>query len=247
MKGTKHVTPKTSILVAVVAMSALTAGQACSGGGGSSGTGGANGSGGAQSGGGGGGSGGAGSGGVGGSATGSGGASAGSGGASAGSGGSGAGGFVNTGLNGESGMGTATATTYVGTHTYQIVGEAGLGVPVCEVQFDVNRVGAATAACADCDWTHLVELSSPVVVTNTDGACDANDCVPALDAAGRSALAGTRLQLGSSQKAGHGDQVMLYDDSLMMWIAAGPGHWDAASGDFGYSLESAGGFCNYGH
>jgi hypothetical protein len=229
MKGSQTVTTKASLFLAVTAMFALTTGQGCSGGGGASGTGGANGSGGATT-----GTGGAGGGGSG-------------GGGSGGSGGSGAGGFVNTGINGELGMGTATPTTYVGTHTYQIVGEGGLGVPVCEVRFDVNRVGAATAACADCDWTHLVELSNPVVVTNTDGACDANDCVPALDAAGRSALAGTRFQLGSSQKAGHGDQVMLYDDNLMMWIAAGPGHWDAASGDFGYSLESSGGFCNYGH
>jgi len=118
------------------------------------------------------------------------------------SGGTGGGGaFINAGVCGERGMATATTTAYDGTAEFYIIGEAGLGVDVCVVRYDVKRKSAAPAGCADpttgtaCSWSHTVTFSNPTVVTNEGGACDASDSVPALDAAGRvSALKSGRSQ-----------------------------------------------------
>ena len=87
-------------------------------------------------------------------------------------------------------MATASTTDYNGTSEFYIVSEAGLGVDVCVVRFDVKRTGAAPAGCVDpttsaaCSWSHTIQFTNPTVVTDTGGACDASDSVPQLDSAG---------------------------------------------------------------
>lgn len=158
--------------------------------------------------------------------------------------------FVNMGTCGERGKANATATAYDGTAEFYIIGEGGLGMDVCTVRYDVKRVAAGQDGCKDplsgaaCAWSHLVEYTNPTIVLNMDGACDASDGVPPLDAAGRAELDGTRINRGFSAAAGHGDSLMKYDDATQKWIAVGRVSWSEASGNLEYDISS--GFCNYG-
>ena len=127
-------------------------------------------------------------------------------------GGTGGGGsFINAGVCGERGMATVNTTAYDGTAEFYIIGEAGLGVDVCVVRYDVKRMGAAPASCADpttstaCAWSHTVTFSNPTVVTNEGGACDASDSVPALDAAG--APRSTECPSGAGSRAWPGTAI----------------------------------------
>jgi hypothetical protein len=166
-----------------------------------------------------------------------------------GKGGTGGGTFLNAGACGERGMATANATTYDGTAEFYIISEAGLGVDVCVVRFDVKRTGAAPAGCVDpttnaaCNWSDLVTFSNPTVVTNTGGACDASDSVPPLDAAGIATINGMSIGRGFSRVAAHGDSLMKYDASK--WDVVGRASWDEATGSLGYNIVT--GACNYGH
>jgi hypothetical protein len=152
---------------------------------------------------------------------------------------------VNAAVCGERGDATATTSAYDGTAQFYIIGEAGLGTDVCAIQFDVHRIGAAPAGCTNCVWTHLVQYTNPTVITDVDGACEANDSVPALDAAGRAAYAGTQISRGFSVLAGHGDQIMKYEDPTQGWVAVGHASWSDTSSHLGYDIRS--GTCNYGH
>ena len=158
------------------------------------------------------------------------------------------GGFLNPGACGERGMATANATSYSGTAEFYIIGDAGLGSDVCVVRYDVTRTGAAPAGCVDpttsaaCSWSHQVTFSNPTVVTNMDGACDASDSIPPLDAAGRAAIASMTVGRGFSKVAAHGDSLMKYDGTK--WTVVGRASWDEASGSLGYDIRT--GACNYG-
>jgi len=166
-----------------------------------------------------------------------------------GAGGTGGGTFVNAGACGERGMATANATAYDGTAEFYIVSEAGLGVDVCVVRFDVKRTGDAPAGCADpttgaaCSWSSTVTFSNPTVVTNTDGACDASDSVPALDSAGIARINGMAIGRGFSRVAAHGDSLMKYDGSK--WTVVGRASWAEGTSALGYNIVT--GACNYGH
>ena len=169
-------------------------------------------------------------------------------GGTSGAAGSGGGGFLNAGACGERGMATATAAGYDGTAEFYIIGEAGLGSDVCVVSFDVKRTAAAPAGCVDpttsasCSWSHTVAFSNPMIVTNIDGACDASDSLPPLDAAGRAQIAAATVGRGFSKVAGHGDSLMKYDGSK--WTVVGHASWNETSGNFGYDIRT--GNCNYG-
>jgi len=159
------------------------------------------------------------------------------------------GGFLNAGACGERGMGTVSTTDYNGTSEFYIISDAGLGVDVCVVRFDVKRTGAAPAGCVDpttgaaCSWSHLVQFSNPTVTTNTNGACDASDSVPQLDAAGIAQINGSSVGRGFSKIAAHGDSLMKYDGSK--WTVVGRASWDETASTFGYNILT--GACNYGH
>jgi len=165
---------------------------------------------------------------------------------SAGSGGSSgtSGGFLNAATCGERGMATVNATSYSGYAEFFIIGEAGLGTDVCAIRFNVARVGAAPAGCTNCNWSHQVQFTNPTVMTNVDGACDANDAIPAIDAAGRAALTGSKSSRGFSKITGHGDELMKYDDATQMWIGVGRGNWDEPTNMLGYNITT--GNCSYG-
>ena len=52
-----------------------------------------------------------------------------------------------------------------------MIGDAGLGIDICGVRFDVKRRGGAGRLRGPdeqrrCSWTHTVEYSNPTVVTN---------------------------------------------------------------------------------
>lgn len=168
----------------------------------------------------------------------------GSAGQSSGTAGSGTGTFANPAACGERGMAKVSDSAYDGTAEFYIIGEAGLGVDVCTIRYDVKRVDAGQAGCTDCTWTHLVEYSNPTVVLNMDGACDASDSIPQLDAAGRAKVDGMRISRGFSPAAGHGDQLMKYDEAMKQWIAIGRASWSEAAGELGYDINT--GQCNYG-
>jgi hypothetical protein len=159
--------------------------------------------------------------------------------------------FVNAAACGERGKANATTTDYEGTAEFFIIGEAGLGVDVCTIRYDVKRVDAGQDGCKDpvsgaaCAWSHLVEYSNPTVVLNMDGACDASNSVPQLDAAGREQLDGTRIHRGFSAAAGHGDSLMKYDEATNEWVAIGRVSWSEASGALEYKIN--GDMCSYGH
>jgi hypothetical protein len=182
--------------------------------------------------------------------TGGGGGTAGGGGAAGGSAGSGTGGgsggsgFLNAASCGQRGSATANTTTYDGTEDFFIIGDAGLGSDVCVVEFNVKRVAAAPAGCPSCNWSHLVEYSNPVVMTNVGGACDASDSVPPLDAAGRAQLTGMRVGRGFSHTTGHGDALLKYDDAMQMWLGVGRANWDEPTSSLGYNIMT--GNCSYG-
>jgi hypothetical protein len=169
-------------------------------------------------------------------------------GGTSGAAGSGGGGFLNAGACGERGMATANAAGYDGTAEFYIIGEAGLGSDVCVVSFDVKRTAAAPAGCVDpttsanCNWAQTVAFSNPMIVTNIDGACDASDSQPPLDAAGRAQIAAATVGRGFSKVAGHGDSLMKYDGSK--WTVVGHASWNETSGNLGYDIRT--GNCNYG-
>jgi hypothetical protein len=162
--------------------------------------------------------------------------------------GTGAGGFVNPASCGERGMATANATTYDGTSEFYIIGDSGLGDEVCTIRFDVKRTGAAPANCMDpttsaaCTWSHQVTFSNPMVITNTNGACDASDSVPPLDAAGIARINNSTIGRGFSKVAGHGDSLMKYDGTK--WTVVGHSSWNETTSAFDYNVIT--GACNYG-
>jgi hypothetical protein len=162
--------------------------------------------------------------------------------------GTGAGGFLNPASCGERGMATANATTYDGTSEFYIIGDSGLGDEVCTIRFDVKRTGAAPANCMDpttsaaCTWSHQVTFSNPMVITNTNGACDASDSVPPLDAAGIAGINNSTIGRGFSKVAGHGDSLMKYDGTK--WTVVGHSSWNETTSAFDYNVIS--GACNYG-
>ena len=164
-----------------------------------------------------------------------------------GSGGAG-GGFANPGVCGERGMAVVSTTDYQGWAEFYIIGDSGLGVDVCTVHYDVKRVADAPAGCVDpvtgaaCAWEHLVAFSNPMVTTNTNGACDASDSQPPLDAAGRAQIATMMVGRGFSHAAAHGDSLMKYNGTT--WTVIGHSSWDQTSGNFGYDIRT--GNCNYG-
>jgi len=173
----------------------------------------------------------------------------GTGGVDGGANGDSGGGFANAAVCGERGMAVVNTGAYDGTAEYYIIGDAGLGSDVCVVQFDVKRTGDAPAGCADpttttpCSWSHLVTFSNPTVVTNIDGACDANDTQLPFDAAGRARANGSMVGRGFSRAAGHGDSLMKYDGSK--WTVVGHASWNETSGNLGYDIRV--GNCQYGH
>jgi len=174
---------------------------------------------------------------------------AGSGGAMGGAGGSaGSSQFSEVGVCGKRGEGTVSETEFTGFEELYIIDEEGFGKDICVVRFEIKRVGAAPEGCddpagdVDCLWTHMVELSNPMMVTDEGGVCANSEL--GLDAAAIAKLVGSRAAYGFvSEFAGHNSVLMEYDDAKGMWDAGANASWDAATGAF--KFDSRDGTCNY--
>lgn len=174
----------------------------------------------------------------------------GAGGASSAGGAGGAGGtsgtstFPNIGVCGESGDAVADATSYDGHEVRYIIGEQGFGTKICQVQFDLKRVGDAPPCCPGCVWAHLLEYSNPNVLTDTDGVCAQSDL--ALDAAAIAKIVGSRIAIGFTPHYGgaHGSARLRYFDDTKVWDVTGNANWSETTKAFSYDFRE--GYCNYG-
>jgi hypothetical protein len=172
------------------------------------------------------------------------------GGSGAGVGGSGAGGssgtstYPNIGVRGETGTATADATSFDGHDVRYIIGENGFGTRICEVQFDLKRVGDAPPGCTACDWAHLLEFSNPTILTDADGVCAKSDL--ALDTAAITRIVGSRVALGFAAHLGgaHGSARMIYFEDKQVWDVAGNATWSETTKAFFFDDRQ--GYCNYG-
>jgi hypothetical protein len=150
--------------------------------------------------------------------------------------------YTESGVCGERGQGTATATTFEGFEEFYLIGEKGFGSDICVVRFDVKRVGAAPDGCTDCKWSHQVEFSNPTVVTDVDGVCGKSEL--GFDAAKISATQGSKAAYGYvSQFVGHNSVLMKYGETSKMWDAYGNATWEEASGAFRFDRRN--GACGY--
>jgi hypothetical protein len=153
------------------------------------------------------------------------------------------GGFTRLGVCAQRGMATATATSYDGYEEFALIGDEGLGDPVCVVRFTVKRAGNAPAGCTDCSWTQLLEYTNPMTLTNVEGACANSDL--ALDAAAIAQINGSRVAIGFAREyqGAHGSARMKYFDAMMKWDVFGNATWDEATSAFRYDYRD--GLCGY--
>ena len=157
--------------------------------------------------------------------------------------------FAEVGVCGLRGMGTVTESEFSGTQELYIISDEGFGKDICVVRFDVKRAGAAPDGCddpagdVDCLWTHMVELSNPMMITDEGGVCA--DSELGLDAAAIAKLVASRSAYGFvSEFAGHNSVLMKYDDASSKWDADGNASWNAETGAFKFDRRD--GICNYG-
>jgi hypothetical protein len=141
----------------------------------------------------------------------------------------------------EDGQATASACAYEGYEDLLVIGDAGLGDPVCQIRFTVKRVGNAPAGCkytnhdtgmeTSCAWTQTLEYSNPVMMVNTNNAC-ANSGF-ALNAAKIEAINGCRVAIGYAPNCGD------HDNACRMKYRVSLGGWDPVPAPGGLSYCTA--------
>lgn len=152
--------------------------------------------------------------------------------------------FPNVGVCFVSGTATADATSYDGQEVRYLKNDNGLGDTICQVQFDLKRVGDAPPCCPGCAWAHLLEYGNPKVLTDTEGACAQSDL--ALDAAGIAKIVGSRVGMAFAEHfyGSHQSARLVYYPNTKTWDVAGKGNWSQDTKSFAY--DNSAGFCNYG-
>jgi hypothetical protein len=167
--------------------------------------------------------------------------------------GSDAAGWPNVGVCAERGEATVDASTFDGWEERYIISDSGFGSDAerpCVVRFALKRVGDAPHAstCMDtlakkCEWTHLVEYSSPQVLADAAGAC-ANSAL-ALSSDAIANIAGSRAEVGfAKQYAGaHGSARLKYFEATQAWDVAGNASWDSTTHRLTYTFRN--GLCGY--
>ena len=151
-------------------------------------------------------------------------------------------GFSQVGVCGQRGKSTVNAGAFEGFEEYYLISEEGFGSDICVVHFDVKRVGEAPAGCTDCEWSHVVQLSNPTIVTDVDGVCAKSEL--AFNAAKIAATTSARPAYGFvSEFAGHNSVLMKYEDDKKMWDAYGNATWDTTTSEFRFDRRN--GFCGY--
>ncbi len=156
--------------------------------------------------------------------------------------------FAQLGVCGQRGEATATATRFNGTEEYYLLGDEGFGDPICVVSFEITRAGDAPAGCdaagsaLGCAWTHRVEYSNPVVITDVDDACASSAL--AMTAARIAAVEGSHEDYGFvAEYAGHSSVLMRHDTATAAWVPFGNATWDAATGALRFDHRA--GYCGY--
>jgi hypothetical protein len=151
--------------------------------------------------------------------------------------------FPKGGACGEEGEATANACSYDGFEDLLVIGDDGLGDPVCRIRFTVKRVGNAPPGCrymnhdtgmmTNCEWTQTLEYSNPVMMVNVNDAC-ANSGY-GLNAAKIAQLTGCRVAIGYAP--GCAD----HDSACRMRYRVSANAWDSvpASGGLSYCTAAA--------
>jgi hypothetical protein len=116
------------------------------------------------------------------------------------------------------------------------------------VRFETTRIGEAPEGCddptadVDCLWTHMVELTNPMIMTDVDGACAKSGL--GLDAAAIAELDGSQAGYGFvSEFAGHNSVLLRYDEAMDEWSPYGNGTWDEGAEMFRFDHRD--GLCDY--
>ena len=170
-----------------------------------------------------------------------------------GTGGTGGGsGFTNVGVCGWRGKATASTTAFDGYEERFILGDEGLGDPVCVVRYDFKKVSmtpptGCTACegtiCTPCEWTHVVEYSNPTVMVDMNGVCANSEL--AFTAAKVQSYVGMRAPIGFVREVAgaHGSAMIKYDTPMQKWIVFGNATFDPANGMFNHDYRD--GVCLY--
>jgi hypothetical protein len=151
------------------------------------------------------------------------------------------------GVCGQRGESTVSATAFEGFEEFYLISEEGFGDDICIVRFDVARAGDGPAGCVDgdgapCEWSHLVQLSNPTVVTDEGGVCASSQL--ALDEARIAEIDGSEVAYGFvSEYAGHNSVLLKQDPNSETWDPYGNATWDEETDAFRFDRRD--GFCNY--
>jgi len=152
------------------------------------------------------------------------------------------------GVCGQRGEAMVNATSFTGFEELYLIADEGFGDDICVVRFETMRVGDAPEGCddptadVDCLWTHMVELTTPTIVTDVDGACAKIGF--GLDAATITEIDGSQAAYGFvSEFAGHNSVVLRYDEAMGDWSPYGNGTWDEGAEMFRFDHRD--GLCDY--
>jgi hypothetical protein len=155
---------------------------------------------------------------------------------------------VNVGVCGQRGEAMVSATTFSGFEELYVIADEGFGDDICVVRYETTRIGEAPEGCddptadVDCLWTHMVELSNPMIMTDVDGACAKSGL--GLDAAAIAELDGSQAAYGFvSEFAGHNSVLLRYDEAMDDWSPYGNGTWDEDAEMFRFDHRD--GLCDY--
>lgn len=135
-----------------------------------------------------------------------------------------------------------TEDGYAGWEEYYLIGDEGLGDPLCVIRFRVERVGEAAPGCPDCLWSHRVRRTFEAVVVDEDGVCAGSDL--GLDEDALAELDGTEFDYGYVvEYTGHNDVLMGYDAASETWSARHFARWDDTTALLTFDRRD--GFCTY--
>ena len=149
--------------------------------------------------------------------------------------------FENLGICRLEGEATVVDNTYEGFEEYVLIGDEGDGPDVCRIRFETTGVGTPSVACDLCEWSFIIELHTPTVVTDVGGACAHSEL--GFDDARLEALNGTTRAIGYvTEYTGHANALMVLDEATDVWNAVGNAVY-VETGSFFYSRSD--GFCGY--
>ena len=146
------------------------------------------------------------------------------------------------GVCGQTGQAPVSATSFEGYEEYYLIADRGFGDIICNVRFNVVRLGEAPGGCEDCLWTHLVGFDTPTVITDVDGVCAESQL--GLDAARIAEIVASTAAYGFvDEYSGHNSVLMKYEASTQTWSPYGNATWDMMTNAFRFDRRD--GVCVY--